>query len=134
MKKRLLIFLVILAAVFGGLFVSPALASSHVGLDYAWHGDIHPQVFLDSGYSFVAHYLSGGNSKDLTLGESNLLSAAGVQIVVCWETTSTRALAGYAAGYSDAGRAYADRAFDISLVADRFIDVFSRALAPRAAN
>lgn len=56
---------------------------------------------------FVCRYLSGF-SKDLTPSEAKSLSAAGLEIVVVWETTATRAEAGSSAGTSDARAALAE--------------------------
>ena len=77
------------------------------GVDYAWHGDINPQEFLTNGYSFICRYLSHNPSKDITLEEAKMLSAAGLDIVLVWETTEQRALADYDAGHSDASEAFA---------------------------
>lgn len=57
--------------------------------------------------SFVCRYLSGF-SKDLTPAEARDLSAAGLEIVLVWETTAARAEAGSSAGISDARAALAE--------------------------
>jgi MYXO-CTERM domain-containing protein len=56
------------------------------------------------GYKFVCRYLSGdpGGGKDLTASEQSSLEAAGIDIVLNWETTGTDAENGYNAGVSDA--------------------------------
>jgi hypothetical protein len=56
------------------------------------------------GYKFVCRYLSGdpGGGKDLTASEQSSLEAAGIDIVLNWETTGTDATSGYNAGVSDA--------------------------------
>lgn len=56
---------------------------------------------------FVCRYLSGF-SKDLTPTEAHGLSAAGLSIVVVWETTATEAENGHAAGVADARAALAE--------------------------
>lgn len=80
------------------------------GIDYT--GGLHAAT-LDratiNGHpiSFVCRYLSGF-SKDLTPAEARDLTAAGLDIVVVWETTATRAEAGHAAGVADARAALAE--------------------------
>ena len=56
-----------------------------------------------AGIHFVCRYLSTpGNSKNLTLAEVKDLHAAGISIVLVFETTGKRALGGRAAGIQDA--------------------------------
>ena len=73
-----------------------------LGLDYAWHGKLAPDEWKKDGISFVCRYFSKTQSKNLTLDEALLLSKAGLDIVVIWETTATRALDGHVAGQADA--------------------------------
>ncbi len=56
------------------------------------------------GYKFVCRYLSGDPSggKDITASEQSDLEAAGIDVVLNWETTGTDASNGYNAGVSDA--------------------------------
>jgi len=74
------------------------------GVDYAWHGDNGPLIkaLKAAQVTFVCRYLSHSSGKNLTLAEAKALSAAGIAIVVVWETTADRALAGRAAGAQDA--------------------------------
>ena len=57
------------------------------------------------GYSFVVRYLvpaEGGTKwKALTLPEANIIRNAGLSILLCWETTASRAKAGASAGATD---------------------------------
>jgi hypothetical protein len=56
---------------------------------------------------FACRYLSNDSGKNLSLAEARELSAAGIWLVVVWETTAQRALAGKSAGVSDAKAAAA---------------------------
>ncbi|MDX6429695.1 MAG: hypothetical protein QOE54_2061 [Streptosporangiaceae bacterium] len=72
------------------------------GIDYAW-GRPGVAALKKAGVKFVARYLSHDTSgKNLTAGEARQLSDAGIWIVVVWETTANRALAGRSAGAADA--------------------------------
>jgi hypothetical protein len=71
------------------------------GIDYAF-GRPPVAALKDAGVKFVCRYLSHSPSKNLTPAEANELSAAGIWIVVVWETTARRALDGYAGGALDA--------------------------------
>lgn len=75
---------------------------SRQGLDYAWAGALRPDVWKADGYSFVCRYLSHTPSKDIGLSEARMLSAAGLDIVLVWETSANRAGQGAAAGTTDA--------------------------------
>lgn len=77
------------------------------GLDYAWHGTLRPQAFIDAGYSFVCRYLSRDPSKDIDAAEAKLLSDAGLDLVLVWETSEKRPITGgYAGGMTDARLAF----------------------------
>jgi len=76
------------------------------GLDYAWHGTLKPEQWIRDGISFVCRYVSRNQDKDLTRAEAQLLAAYGLDIVLVWETTATRALEGYHAGVEDAIEAF----------------------------
>lgn len=76
------------------------------GVDYAW-GKPGPAALRAAGAKFVCRYLSNDTGKNLSVSEAKSLSAAGIDIVVVWETTAQRALAGKAAGASDAKAAEA---------------------------
>jgi hypothetical protein len=56
---------------------------------------------------FVCRYLSRNRGKNLSPGEARELTAAGIWIVVVWETTAQRALSGHAGGVADARAALA---------------------------
>jgi hypothetical protein len=75
------------------------------GVDYAG-GRPDPRTITRAGYSFVCRYLSPGGvalpGKQLLPEEYAGLAAAGVAVVVNWETTDTRMLGGYGAGAQDA--------------------------------
>lgn len=60
-----------------------------------------------AGISFVCRYLSTDPGKNLTAAEAKGLLAAGISIVVNWETTGTTAKGGYQAGLADAQAARA---------------------------
>lgn len=74
------------------------------GVDYAWS---HPSVasMKAAGISFAARYLSNDASKNLTAAERDALHAAGISIVLVWETTGTSAQHGYSQGMADAAEA-----------------------------
>ena len=74
------------------------------GIDYAW-GRPGPTAIKGIGAKFVCRYLSHDTGKNLTAAEARSLSAAGIWIVVVWETTAQRSLAGKAAGAADAREA-----------------------------
>jgi hypothetical protein len=76
------------------------------GLDYAWHGTLNPAVWVRDGISFACRYVSKTPDKNLTFGEAFLLTAYKIDIVLVWETTTTRALEGYNAGKADATEAF----------------------------
>ncbi|MDN3356095.1 DUF1906 domain-containing protein [Actinomadura sp. DC4] len=87
------------------------------GLDYAF-GRPSATALHDAGVKFVCRYLSHSPSKNLMRSEANALTAAGIWIVVVWETTANRALAGRAAGVADAREAWA-QARDCGMPDDR---------------
>src|SRR5690242_12258830 len=75
------------------------------GIDYS-AGFPGASALRAAGVKFVARYLSPGNNpKNLTLSEKNACLAAGIPVVVVWETTADRMLAGFGAGQSDATQA-----------------------------
>jgi hypothetical protein len=77
------------------------------GVDYAW-GRPGPAALKKAGAKFACRYLSHDTSgKNLTRAEANVLSDAGISLVVVWESTASRALAGHAAGVADAKSAVA---------------------------
>jgi hypothetical protein len=76
-----------------------------LGLDYAGGRPV-PASIVAGGYSFVARYLSPGGAslpgKQLLPDEYRALLAAGIAVVLNWETTATRMQGGRAAGIADA--------------------------------
>ena len=75
---------------------------STFGIDHAW-GRPGPAALKKAGAHFVCRYLSHNtDSKNLTKAEAELLSDAGLWLVVVWETTANRALSGKAGGVADA--------------------------------
>jgi len=71
------------------------------GIDYAF-GRPSMAALKAAGIKFVCRYLSHSPSKNLTPAEARKLTDAGIWIVVVWETTAKRALAGHAGGAADA--------------------------------
>jgi hypothetical protein len=71
-----------------------------LGIDEAWVRKA-PAAIKKDGYSFVLGYLSTDASKNMTAARAKALHAAGLSVGVIWETTATRATAGYAAGRAD---------------------------------
>ena len=79
------------------------------GVDYAW-GRPGVSALRAAGVKFVCRYLSHDTTgKNLTAAEAASLSAAGIWVVVVWESTASRALGGHVAGAADA-RAAASQA------------------------
>lgn len=73
------------------------------GIDYAYGGPPSAAALHRAGVEFVCRYLAPlPNSKVLTRAEAEALSGDGIWIVVVFEWTATRALAGTAAGVADA--------------------------------
>jgi hypothetical protein len=74
-----------------------------LGLDYS-AGLLPGAAVTAAGYGFVARYLENGlpGRSNLTASEATNLRASGVGVVLIWETTATRALAGHGAGTADA--------------------------------
>jgi len=58
------------------------------------------------GFSFCGRYLAPAGWKVLTKAEAELIHAAGLSILVVWETTADRAKSGAAGGEQDGLRAY----------------------------
>lgn len=72
------------------------------GVDYAW-GRPGVAALKAAGVRFACRYLSHDSTgKNLDRAEADELSAAGIDIVVVWESTASRALDGHAAGAQDA--------------------------------
>ncbi|MEU9022352.1 glycoside hydrolase domain-containing protein [Actinomadura sp. NPDC048394] len=80
------------------------------GVDYAW-GRPGAAALQRAGAKFVCRYLSPDTTgKNLDAGEARELGAAGIAIVVVWESTAARARAGRDAGAVDARTAAAQAA------------------------
>ncbi|GAA0705511.1 hypothetical protein GCM10010193_70750 [Kitasatospora atroaurantiaca] len=76
------------------------------GVDYAWD---HPggAALQAVGATFAARYLSHDTSKAITRAEADDLAAHGIWLVVVFEDSAQRPLAGRAAGVADAQLAVA---------------------------
>lgn len=72
-----------------------------LGVDYAF-GFPGADVIQNNGYGFVGRYLSNNAAKNLSAHEVSELQNAGIKIIVVWETTENRTLAGFDAGVTDA--------------------------------
>jgi peptidoglycan hydrolase-like protein with peptidoglycan-binding domain len=72
------------------------------GIDYAWHHDVDTDALRQGGATFVVRYVSHDETKNLSSGEAKLLSEAGFDLAVVWESTAGRARDGQAAGAADA--------------------------------
>jgi hypothetical protein len=79
-----------------------------LGLDYS-SGRLTGTTVVTAGYRFVVRYLDNGlpGRSNLTAVEATNLRAAGVGVVLIWETTATRATTGHSAGVTDATAAAA---------------------------
>lgn len=74
------------------------------GCDYAW--SVPPiSAMKAAGIGFAVRYLSTDASKNLSASERDSLHAAGISIVLVWETTGVEALGGYNQGMADAAAA-----------------------------
>ncbi|GAA1803563.1 glycoside hydrolase domain-containing protein [Actinomadura chokoriensis] len=72
------------------------------GVDYAW-GRPGAAALKRAGAKFACRYLSHDTTgKNLTRSEADELSDAGIWVVVVWESTAKRPLAGRSAGAADA--------------------------------
>ena len=82
------------------------------------------QKLKSLGYSFVGRYLvpEEGNLKwkALTAAEAKILRGTGLAILLCWETTASRARSGARAGAEDGMKA-ADRASKLEIPKDTAI-------------
>ncbi|MFB4308813.1 glycoside hydrolase domain-containing protein [Actinomadura sp. GTD37] len=88
------------------------------GVDYAW-GRPGVAALRRAGVKFACRYLSHDTTgKNLTRAEADDLSDAGIWMVVVWESTAQRPLAGRSAGVADA-RAAAAQARDCGMPDDR---------------
>jgi len=81
---------------------------SRFGVDYAYGNGITVAQLKANGVTFVCRYLSGGSSKDISVAEIKNLLKGGIDVVLVWETSGTRALAGRLGGILDGRRALAE--------------------------
>ncbi|HZP72182.1 MAG TPA: glycoside hydrolase domain-containing protein [Gaiellaceae bacterium] len=72
------------------------------GIDYAWHNGVDTDAFRSVGATFVVRYLSHDPRKNLSAAEAQVLSDAGFDVAVVWESSARRACAGQPAGAADA--------------------------------
>ncbi len=77
------------------------------GIDYAWHHGVDTDAFRRDGATFVVRYLSHDTGKNLSASEAQLLSDAGFDVAVVWESAARRACEGKTAGATDARAAAA---------------------------
>jgi Domain of unknown function (DUF1906) len=71
------------------------------GIDFGW-GAVNALTARSMGAQFAASYLSRDASKNWTLAMITAYHALDLGTVSVWETSATRALAGYGAGRTDA--------------------------------
>jgi peptidoglycan hydrolase-like protein with peptidoglycan-binding domain len=77
------------------------------GCDYAFT-TVPVSALTADGIAFACRYLSTDPAKNLTAAERDALHAAGISIVLVWETTGTSPLSGYARGLAEAKAARAE--------------------------
>jgi hypothetical protein len=90
--------------------------SGQTGIDIAWARPTIAEI-KSTGATWVARYFSNDPTKNITAAEVRDYPASGLGIVTVWESTATRALAGFAAGQADARTAERQRA-SVGLPAD----------------
>lgn len=86
--------------------MSKSILPGERGLDYAFARP--PGAFIRSlGYTFVVRYISPSttNPKNLTIAERDNLQAAGVKILLVWESYATRPNTGAPGGRTDGTQA-----------------------------
>lgn len=76
-------------------------AAPRFGVDFAY-GNFTTAELKAAGVTFVCRYLSPEIQKNLSLNEARAYASAGIDVVVVWESTGSRALAGRIAGTVDA--------------------------------
>jgi len=93
------------AAVEPGGDAAPGGPGRRLGVDFSWDRP-SPQGLRDAGYTFAVRYLSDNTTgKNLTGPEASALIAAGLAVVVNWESGASDALEGKGRGASDAAEA-----------------------------
>ena len=84
---------------------APSPPAQRFGLDWSVAHPPSDKALAAAGVTFACRYLSHNPSKNLKLLEADHLSSLGIDLVVVWETTANRALAGHDAGVADATEA-----------------------------
>ena len=84
---------------------APPPPARRFGLDWSVARPPSDKALAAAGVTFACRYLSHSPAKNLKLLEANHLSSLGIDLVVVWETTANRALAGHDAGVADATEA-----------------------------
>lgn len=82
------------------------MAAKHWGIDFAYGNGVTTAQLKSHGVEFVCRYLSGGNSKDISAAELKNYKAAGIAVVLNWETSGNETSAGE--GIADAHAAQAE--------------------------
>lgn len=83
---------------------------SRQGIDWAWGGPPSAASLRHANIGFVGRYFSYDQGKNIHAGEYKFLRSLGIDVIVAWETTATRARDGGMAGRSDALAAETQRA------------------------
>ncbi|MGZ4326443.1 MAG: DUF1906 domain-containing protein [Solirubrobacteraceae bacterium] len=84
---------------------APPPPAQRFGLDWSVARPPSDKALAAAGVTFACRYLSHTPAKNLKRLEANHLSSIGIDLVVVWETTANRALAGHDAGVADATEA-----------------------------
>jgi glycoside hydrolase-like protein len=84
---------------------APPPPAQRFGLDWSVARPPSDKSLAAAGVTFACRYLSHSPGKNLKRLEANHLSSLGIDLVVVWETTANRALAGHDAGVADATEA-----------------------------
>lgn len=84
---------------------APPPPAQRFGLDWSVARPPSDKALAAAGVTFACRYLSHTPAKNLKRLEGNHLSSLGIDLVVVWETTANRALAGHDAGVADATEA-----------------------------
>jgi hypothetical protein len=84
---------------------APPPPAQRFGLDWSVAHPPSDKSLTAAGVTFACRYLSHTPAKNLKRLEADHLSSLGIDLVVVWETTANRALAGHDAGVADATEA-----------------------------
>lgn len=91
---------------------------NELGIDYAWSRPT-TVAMRNAGASFVCRYVSPDTTgKNITRAEAEKLTAAGLWIVLVWESSAGRMLRGSGAGQADAIEAH-KQALAVGMPSDR---------------